>query len=145
MKRTIPIACALVVLVGCAGVRRPYQAPVMEAPAAWSRTPTTEPEAAVDTQALSQWWTVFGDEELTSLVDRAVSGSLDLRTAASRLREARANLKGTRSNLRPTVNATGSASFSDTGSAASGVQRLYQAGLRCQLGTGRVRRNTQPD
>jgi len=45
------------------------------------------PSAAV---ALDQWWTAFGDAELSTLVAQALANNTDVRTAAARLQEARA-------------------------------------------------------
>ena len=97
----------LLVAALCAGcsVRRPYEAPVPVAPAAWVEV--APPPADVD--ALSAWWATFGDPELTSLVGRAVAGNPDVRTALSRLREARASASSARAPLTPTVDVSGSA------------------------------------
>ena len=78
--------CAVMATAASAGcsVRRPYQAPEPNAPAAWS-TPVTQP---ADAESLSRWWETFGDEQLAALVRRAVEGNLDVRTAISRVRRA---------------------------------------------------------
>lgn len=39
----------------------------------------------------SDWWTGFGDPQLTALIERASAGNFDLREAEARLAEARAN------------------------------------------------------
>ena len=57
--------------------------------------------------ALSRWWETFGDAQLTSLVRRGIAGNLDVRTAISRLREARASVPSARASLRPTVDGSG--------------------------------------
>jgi NodT family efflux transporter outer membrane factor (OMF) lipoprotein len=56
---------------------------------------------------LSRWWTQFHDPELESLIARALSANLDLLTAASRVREARAQEIVTGAAELPTVNASG--------------------------------------
>ncbi|HVQ12773.1 MAG TPA: hypothetical protein VMS40_04245, partial [Vicinamibacterales bacterium] len=54
----LTIIVALATGAAC-GVRRPYQPPVPNAPAAWSApAPVTE---SVDTESLSRWWETFGD------------------------------------------------------------------------------------
>ena len=60
-------------------------------------------------RALSRWWETFGDEQLTALVRRAVTGNLDVRTAISRVREARATMRSTRTQLLPRPTRAGSA------------------------------------
>jgi len=111
---------------GCS-VRRPYEPPVPNAPAAWS-APVTQP--AADVESLSRWWETFGDDQLTALVRRAVTGNLDVRTAISRVREARATMRSTRTQLLPSADATGSARASGTGSEAGigGVSQSYSLG-----------------
>jgi multidrug efflux system outer membrane protein len=122
----------LVVSAGCA-VRRPYQAPAPEAPAAWTEAvpaPSAEtPDASGE--ALAAWWETFGDPQLTSLVRRAVAGNLDVRTSLSRLREARASVRSSRSALTPTVDASGSARLSGTagGNGPGNTSQSYSLGL----------------
>ena len=56
---------------------------------------------------LSTWWQQFQDPELQSLVARALESNLDLQTAASRIREARAQEVIAGARELPSVNATG--------------------------------------
>ena len=120
--------CALLTIVAIApgaacGVRRPYQPPVPIAPETWS-VPITE---SADAESLSRWWETFDDEQLTALVRRAVESSLDVRTAMSRVREARAATRSTRTQLWPTADVGGSARASGNGNEAGvgGVTGLY--------------------
>jgi multidrug efflux system outer membrane protein len=55
---------------------------------------------------LKKWWTVFGDTELDSLVDRALRNNRDLRVAISRVREARAERQVVAGGLLPEVDVT---------------------------------------
>jgi len=66
----------------------------------------------VDEAALSQWWTVFNDPILTSLEARALKSNLDLRTALSKIEQARANRLSASGSLLPSVAFTGSSSGS---------------------------------
>ena len=122
--------CALVLATalsaGCS-VRRPYQPPDPTPPAAWS-APLAQP---ADAESLSRWWETFDDEQLTALVRRAVAGNLDVRTAISRVREARATMRATRTQLRPSADATGSARASGTSEEAGigGTTDLYSLGI----------------
>ena len=111
---------------GCS-VRRPYEPPVPNAPATWS---ASVPQAA-DVETLSRWWETFGDEQLTALVRRAIAGNLDVRTALSRVREARATMRSARTQLLPSADATGSARASGTGGDAGvgGVTQSYSLGI----------------
>jgi NodT family efflux transporter outer membrane factor (OMF) lipoprotein len=107
LSRLIVLSAVAVALTGCA-VRRPYVAPVSAAPPAWS-APAIDASAAPDAATLAHWWSAFGDPVLTSLVERAIADSPDIKTAVSRVREARASLASTRSTTRPTVDGAGSA------------------------------------
>lgn len=78
-----------------------------------------QPGASAD-KALARWWTLFEDQTLTSLVERAVEGNLDLRLAEARIRQARAVLGTALSGLGPTADGTGSFRRSQTsGSSAA--------------------------
>ncbi len=59
------------------------------------------------TTKLSQWWKVLEDPVLTKLEKKAVTGNLDLKTALSRLRQARLNRGIRQSGLFPGLDAGG--------------------------------------
>jgi len=109
---TVPAVALLALAAGCA-VGPTYLAPRASGPAAFAEvrpgapigagTPTG---AAADPVALSRWWTVLHDPELDSLVDRALRNNRDLKTAVSRVREARAERQMAAGALLPEVNAT---------------------------------------
>jgi NodT family efflux transporter outer membrane factor (OMF) lipoprotein len=113
-------------VAGCA-VRRPYVAPSASAPAVWN-APSPPAAAAAD---LAAWWEAFDDPTLTSLVRRATQGNLDVRSALSRIREARASARSARAPLRPSVDGSGSARFSDAAGASEfgAGNRSYSLGL----------------
>jgi len=122
------VLLAAAAVAGC-GVRRPYTAPVSAVPPTWEgRAPDS---AGANEAALAAWWSAFGDPQLTSLVTRAVAGNLDIRTALSRVREARASARGARGPLAPSVDASASARAGGTGSAAGfgGTTQSYSLGL----------------
>ncbi|HSQ13597.1 MAG TPA: efflux transporter outer membrane subunit, partial [Candidatus Deferrimicrobium sp.] len=109
-----------------------YKAPDIVAPAQWNPSLrggliATEPEA----QSLTEWWTTLGDTDLSALMERAVTGNLDLKLAQARIREARARRGIAEAGLFPSLNLGGSATVSrgseDTG---SGMRReLYRTGF----------------
>lgn len=96
-------------LAGCANIPSVgpnYHTPETKAPTQW-----TEPMAGGETNsaaATADWWKIFHDPELDSLIGRAVSSNLDLRVAQLRVREARAQYGAAFANLGPTVDASGS-------------------------------------
>jgi len=113
------VALGTVVCTGCAstGARAAVARPV--APGAWH---TTSPTAATTSPAsLGRWWEQLGDATLTTLIDRALAGSPDVRGAQARLRQARAQQAQAAAQLWPTVGVSGSASVRRSGNRALGL------------------------
>jgi outer membrane protein, multidrug efflux system len=134
--RMAAVVLALV-FTGCA-VGPDYVAPQISAPQTWHtevRSGATAQPA--DPQVLASWWTTLEDPILTSLVDRAVQGNLDLKKAKARVREARARRGINQANLFPTLDATGSYTYSrgsanvstDRGSVEISARESYSVGL----------------
>lgn len=132
------VLSGLLAIVSCTTVGPDYVEPELTVPDAWHAQIVNQmsqgPEAT-----LQAWWTVFGDPDLNQLIERARGGNLDLQTAASRVRAARANLAITSGERLPALNGSGQASRSkqsDDGWLAqvapdSGfdAQNLYELGL----------------
>jgi multidrug efflux system outer membrane protein len=83
-----------------------YRAPQAPVPAAWSEA--QQGAAKAGAAPMTQWWTTFKDPLLDSLIARAVQSNWDLRTAAGRVREARAQRGVAGADLWPTIDASGS-------------------------------------
>src|ERR1700751_3199722 len=87
-----------------------YHRPAVQVPQAFHA-----PEPLPDTQAASfadlKWWEVFRDEELQSLIRKALEQNYDLRDAVTRVEAEEANLGITRSNQFPQVSASGDINF----------------------------------
>ena len=66
------------------------------------------PDLRFEQTDLSHWWTVFNDEQLTTLVSRGEDRNLNIKIAISRVEEARAILGIQDSGLYPAVDANGS-------------------------------------
>jgi outer membrane protein, multidrug efflux system len=111
IKSYMMIAC-LLVTAGCT-VGPNYHRPSVDLQGKWmapengisstaaiSGVPTSRPSMVQPGGALpEQWWTTLDDPTLNGLVDRAVRSNLDLRSAAARVREARADWAGARAGL----------------------------------------------
>ncbi|MFO8083864.1 MAG: efflux transporter outer membrane subunit [Desulfobacterales bacterium] len=121
-----------VILIGCAAVGPDYVPVRASAPEKW--------HAEMDggliyvrscPETLSQWWTIFNDPELSSLVQGAAEGNLDLLTAMSRIREARALRGISRAGLFPAVDAVATASEQRTRQFGGGYEEFefYTAGF----------------
>ena len=120
------------ILTGCATVGPDYIPVKPDAPENWQAEMNgglVAGRTAMESPA--SWWTVFDDAELTSLMEGAVSGNLDLETARSRVREARALRGITQASLFPVVDASATAAKQRT--ARSGNDReeidIYSVGF----------------
>lgn len=141
----------LPILAGCA-VGPVHSPPGTTAPSSWP----VPLEGGVNAEAadLRTWWHGFNDQVLDSLMDRAFAGSLDLREAAARVREARAVRGATAADRLPSVNARGSGaqrrssanSFGGPGGPPGEESDLYDAGFDATWELdlfGRVRRSVE--
>jgi NodT family efflux transporter outer membrane factor (OMF) lipoprotein len=152
MTPKVTIAALLVLAAGGCTVGPNYAAPKAPVQEAWS-----EPlEAGLSAGApdLHEWWSGFNDQTLDSLVDQALTGSLDLRDAAARVQEARAVRGVTAADQFPTVDATGSATYEHFSKNSFGgnsgfpgqTSHLYDAGFDATWELdlfGRVRRSVE--
>jgi len=76
--------------MGACTVGPTYHRPAVATPDAYAEAAdTTRTAIRPDDADLSRWWTQFPDPELRSLIGRALQSNLDLRAAASRVRQAR--------------------------------------------------------
>lgn len=122
----------LPMLAGCAfgPVGPDYEGPSFKLPAVWSKSATTDTQAA-DAAKLAQWWTQFGDARLDTLVGQALSGNLDLKLAQARLRQARASRSLAEAGLYPSLSASVGATRSKGSDAlaAQPARTLFDAGF----------------
>jgi NodT family efflux transporter outer membrane factor (OMF) lipoprotein len=88
---------------GCA-VGPNYTPPQEPVPTAFARTPAAA-SAPTGTVDLARWWNAYRDPELDRLVATALADSPDVKTAISRLRQARQSVVATRAQLLPQVDA----------------------------------------
>lgn len=76
-------------LFGCAAVvKTPYQAPTVEIPNNFQNSKTATQNIYKNVQA-DQWWTLFGDEQLNSLVNQVLARNTDLAVAGFNVQTAR--------------------------------------------------------
>src|SRR6185437_947167 len=87
-----------------------YHRPDVAVPAAYSAAPALQTLQGLPLGAgPDQWWQQFHDPQLNSLMTRALSGNLNLQTAASRIRAARDQLILAGAARLPSVDASASA------------------------------------
>ncbi|MFO8165063.1 MAG: efflux transporter outer membrane subunit [Desulfatiglandales bacterium] len=119
-------------VAGCATVGPDYMPPETTVSKDW-HTPLNPGLTAKETdpQELATWWNTLNDPELSSLIERAVKGNLDIKEASARIREARARRGLARADLFPTLGATGSATWSRTRGDTGTVETrdFYAAGF----------------
>ena len=127
------LAAALAGLAGCTTVGPAYVPPTTDVPARWHRldTSTGSVHATEAHSDLSRWWEALDDPLLTQLIDDAVRGSPDVRSAQARLREARARRSVAAAAGYPSVNAAGSARRSRASEEAGsgGTRNFFSANL----------------
>jgi multidrug efflux system outer membrane protein len=109
--RNIIALVAVAALGGCA-VGPNYHKPERKAPHAFGELDASGSQQGLltarraDPEQLARWWTVFKDPELDSLIERALRDNRDLKTAISRVRQARAEREVAAGGLLPEVAAT---------------------------------------
>jgi NodT family efflux transporter outer membrane factor (OMF) lipoprotein len=155
-------AVGLLAMTGLAActVGPEFQRPVAALPAHW-HTDAREDTAAGASSAIvdgtldAQWWAVFQDAELTSLINRVTASSLDVKAAAARLAQARAARRVTSADAEPSV--AGTASWQHARSSQNGLldisgldgkhdYNLWQPGVDASWEldlSGRVRREVE--
>jgi len=113
-------------LGGCA-VGPNYTVPEVRVPGRWTE------EAADNTHArtvgVSQWWKLFNDPALNSLVERAVGKNLDLRIAEARIREVRSGLGIAAAGGLPRMDASALYTRSQRSESVPPFRYLFQAGF----------------
>jgi multidrug efflux system outer membrane protein len=127
--RCVAVGLALVLLGGCAQLgtaRNDGRTSAVPIPAAWSQASETN-KAASSTNELQSWWRRLDDPLLDQLIAAAMTAAPDLRTAQTKLRQARASRDLAVGNLYPGIGVSASANRSKTGTAEARTQ--YAAGF----------------
>lgn len=105
--RLLAAAVVAFMATGCASVGPDYVPPEVEVPPAWQRSAA---EDGAEREDLSRWWERLEDPVLSRLIEDSLEGSLELRSARARLRQARALRAIAGADRFPTVSASVSAS-----------------------------------
>jgi NodT family efflux transporter outer membrane factor (OMF) lipoprotein len=141
------VALLLLLLGGCTAVGPNYAPPRPDLPKQWSET--TGLSVPAGDAALNEWWTLFGDPILDSLVRRTIAANQDLRIAETRIREARAQRQVVGAAQSPALGASATATHSQSyANTAAGAARgeLFQTGFDADWELdifGRVRRSVE--
>jgi NodT family efflux transporter outer membrane factor (OMF) lipoprotein len=133
-KLHVIAATAVTALFAGCTVGPDFKKPATTMPSHWV-SPTTAPAFSGPTTQpftaeLTNWWAIFKDPTLNTLIERAVIGNLDLQQAEARVRQARATVGISESGLWPDVSANASYSRSRAPTPQGGVQQnVYRAGF----------------
>src|SRR3990167_9182872 len=100
-RRLCPTLLALAALTSCNSVPA-YQRPDLQLPPDWF--PTQDHQETF----LREWWSGFGDANLTELVERSRTNNLDIRATVQRLLQAQAQMRVARGSLFPFLTLGGS-------------------------------------
>jgi NodT family efflux transporter outer membrane factor (OMF) lipoprotein len=129
LMRPVAAAAAAATLAGACTVGPNYVKPDLPAPPAYAEAASTQRTAVTPRDAdLSRWWTQFGDPVLDGLIQRALAQNLDLQSAASRVREARAQERVAAAAELPTLSASGNAVKYDSQRKSSDVASTSASG-----------------
>ena len=104
-QKLYTIAILITFLAGCK-VGPKYRQPIVESPELFRFDSVS---TVADTVINLQWWEMFQDEDLKTLIDTALSYNQDVLIAASRIEEARAVLGYNKADLWPSLGYDGTA------------------------------------
>ncbi len=129
MKYKILSFGLLALMAGCKTVGPDYEQ--QEAKAIDVSSALQKKGDEIDFKALKNWWESFNDQDLNKLIITASTDNYDLKTAKSKIAQARAILGITEADLLPTVDAGASFGKSRTSDNAggNGANDLYRAGF----------------
>ena len=140
-----PHAPLLALMLGGCVVGPNYRTPETVPPARYGET--APDQANAQGGSVAGWWHSYSDPELDRLVDIALADGLDIKTAATRIAQARAQERVARSSLFPQLNANGqvesqrfskNSGFSSLASALGGGQTGGTTGAGGQSGGGGI-------
>lgn len=104
VSRVLPAILVGLLFSGCVMVGQDYAKKEPDAPQEWHSDLAGGLRAEkLNPDVLTHWWTTLNDDELTSLIARAVTSNLDLKKAQARVRESRALRGISRASLFPTL------------------------------------------
>jgi outer membrane protein, multidrug efflux system len=134
LSRVVLVLMLSAALGGCSllQVGPDYQLPSLSLPGKWFQANDTASPAPAKAVDLAEWWKQLADPQLDALIERALQGSLDLRAAQARLRQARASRDLAVAGLAPSVSASTGATRNKSSEAVSGKvpsKTLYDAGF----------------
>ena len=104
LKTHFGFALALLLLIGCT-VGPNYHRPSAPSAPAWKEQPPWRAASPMDSLPKGQWWTLFGDSELSQYEGQAIQANQTIEVARTQLQQARASARVTQSGLFPQLSA----------------------------------------
>jgi NodT family efflux transporter outer membrane factor (OMF) lipoprotein len=146
LNAALPAALAAM-LAGCM-VGPDYVRPAASTPPAFRGAAGWKTAQPADAAPRGEWWTAFGDAELSGLVAQVDISNQTVQAATAQVREARAAIQAARAGLFPAVtgNAVALRSSRTSGTASPSVANSYNAALDLSWEIdlwGRVRRGVE--
>lgn len=130
LKRILPwMLVAGILLAGCTRMGPDYERPDIEVEAPETYQHAVDQDKAVNPG--DKWWSVFNDEEIDRLVEKALKNNWDIRKAAARIMELKAGFVRTRAGRFP------SAAISGEGTKTSLTAETQVPGDLIMTGPGR--------
>jgi len=123
------LVVAALFLTGCQSIWPEYLRPKVDVPAQYVEAS----QPAAENLMANNWWTLYQDQELNGLVDKALQNNKDIKLAAARIEEADAVLREVGGYLFPQVDLTSGAKRS----------RVTEAGAQAALTNPRNNYNVQ--
>lgn len=114
-------------LTGCA-IGPDYARPTLDTPAAFKQMQGWTQAAPADALARGEWWKLYEDADLNSLVERLNVSNQNLAASEAQYRQARALVRGARAAFYPKLSGSTGVSRGSQG-ADEGVSKTYDLGL----------------
>lgn len=120
----------IILLSGCAGKVEPLEQSSLELPTSFSLSGSTE--------LAGKWWLAFGDDQLNTLIEQALTDNFSLKSAWERLSQAEALYRRNRAAIFPVIDGEASGSHStnqtdgttiNTDRAVLGLSASYEVDL----------------
>ncbi len=117
--KPISIVVAMLFLPGCQSIWPDYLRPKVEVPAQYVEVGQ---QNAGETQIANNWWTLYQDETLNELVNKALQNNQDIKLAVARIEEADAAMREIGAALLPQVDLDAGAKRSRVSEAGANQQ-----------------------
>jgi NodT family efflux transporter outer membrane factor (OMF) lipoprotein len=126
-RRDIAVACVTLLLLAGCSLAPPYERPSVDVPAAFKEAPAADsmwlPAAPADELDRGPWWQLFGDAQLSALVEQVEVSNQNVAAAVAAYAQAQALVREQRASLFPSLALDGGA----THAGGSGAQSTGNA------------------